>query len=155
MDNLQLIDAYKKAYEIRFLENLIAENYKDGLMRCPMHLSIGRELVPSILALFQDKNDFAVGTHRSHGHYLGKGGNIDSFLDELHGLTSGCSGGRGGSMHLVDNSVGFMGSTAIVGNTIPVGVGLAESQKLLSKDKLTYIFLGDAATEERRFFLNL
>ena len=78
MDNLQLIDAYKKAYEIRFLENLIAENYKDGFMRCPMHLSIGQELVPSILALFQDKNDFAVGTHRSHGHYLGKGGNIDS-----------------------------------------------------------------------------
>ncbi len=155
MDNLQIIKAYKKAFEIRFIEDLIAENYKEGLMRCPMHLSIGQELVPSILALFHDKNDFAVGTHRSHGHYLGKGGDIDSFLDELYGLNSGCSGGRGGSMHLIDNKVGFMGSTAIVGNTIPVGVGLAESQKLLSKDNLTYIFLGDAATEEGVFFESL
>lgn len=152
MEKNKILSAYNKALEIRIIETLIAENYKSGKMRCPTHLSIGQELVPSILSLFNDSQDKAFSSHRSHGHYLGKNGSLDLFLDELHGLPSGCSGGKGGSMHLVDESVGFMGSTAIVGNTIPIGVGFAESQKLLKSKNFTYIFLGDAATEEGVFY---
>ncbi len=150
-DQLVLL-AFKKACEIREAETLIAENYNKGYIRCPVHLSIGQELVPSILFSFHDVNDFAISTHRSHAHYLGKGGSLQRFFDELHGLPSGCSGGKGGSMHLIDESVGFMGSTAIVGNSIPVGVGLAEAQKLSKSKNLTYIFLGDGATEEGVFY---
>ena len=62
--------------------------------------------------------DLAVGTHRSHAHYLAKGGNLNAMVAEIYGKATGCSRGKGGSMHLVDLSVGFMGSTAIVGNTI-------------------------------------
>ena len=71
-------------------------------MRCPTHLSIGQVLVPSIYSLNNTKYDLAVSTHRAHAHYLAKGGCIDRFFDELHGLSTGCSGGNCGSMHLID-----------------------------------------------------
>ncbi len=151
----QLFHIFEKAYFIRSVEECIAKNYSKSMMRCPTHLSIGQELVPSILSLFHDNNDLAVSTHRAHGHYLGKGGSLQRLFDELHGLNSGCSGGNGGSMHLIDESVGFYGSTAIVGNTIPVGVGIANSFSIERKKNLVYIFLGDAATEEGVFYESL
>ena len=151
----QLFHIFEKAYFIRSVEECIAKNYSKSLMRCPTHLSIGQELVPSILSLFHDNNDLAVSTHRAHGHYLGKGGSLEKLFDELHGLNSGCSAGNGGSMHLIDESVGFYGSTAIVGNTIPVGVGIANSFSIERKKNLVYIFLGDAATEEGVFYESL
>ena len=151
----QLFHIFEKAYFIRSVEECIAQNYSKSMMRCPTHLSIGQELVPSILSLFNDNNDLAVSTHRAHGHYLGKGGSLERLFDELHGLNSGCSAGNGGSMHLIDESVGFLGSTAIVGNTIPVGVGIANTFSIERKKNLVYIFLGDAATEEGVFYESL
>lgn len=155
MDIDEILKAYKCALLIRNVEKIIADNYKNGFMRCPTHLSIGQELVPSIYSINNSKEDLAVSTHRAHAHYLAKGGCINSFFDELHGLSTGCSGGNGGSMHLIDEKVGFMGSTAIVANTIPVGVGLAEGQKLMNENALTTIFLGEAATEEGVFYESL
>lgn len=148
----QLLDLYKKAYFVRRVEEEIAKNYHKGNIRCPTHLSIGQELVPAIISLFKNDNDLAVSSHRSHGHYLGKGGSLIRLFDELHGLDSGCSCGNGGSMHLIDTSVGFIGSTAIVANTIPVGVGLGSSIKLDKSNNIVYIFLGDGATEEGVFY---
>ena len=136
----QLFHIFEKAYFIRSVEECIAKNYSKSMMRCPTHLSIGQELVPSILSLFDNHNDLAVSTHRAHGHYLGKGGSLQRLFDELHGLNSGCSAGNGGSMHLIDESVGFYGSTAIVGNTIPVGVGIANSFSIERKNNIVYIF---------------
>ena len=147
--------AFETAFLVRTVETLIAKNYKKGFMRCPTHLSIGQEIVPAILNCFFDQKDLAVSSHRSHAHYLGKRGSIEKLFNEIHGLSSGCSGGKGGSMHLIDKSVGFMGSTAIVGNTIPIGVGLSQAQKLLEEHNLTYIFLGDGATEEGVFYESL
>ncbi len=155
MNNNTLLKAFKCALQIRIVEKTISKNYHKGFMRCPTHLSIGQELVPSIFSLHDSKNDLAVSTHRGHAHYLGKGGDIDGLFDELHGLHSGCSSGNGGSMHLIDEKVGFMGSTAIVANTIPIGVGLAEAQSLLKEKSLTTIFLGEAATEEGVFYESL
>ena len=132
----QLFHIFEKAYFIRSVEECIAKNYSKSMMRCPTHLSIGQELVPSILSLFNNNNDLAVSTHRAHGHYLGKGGSLQRLFDELHGLNTGCSAGNGGSMHLIDESVGFYGSTAIVGNTIPVGVGIANSFSIERKKNL-------------------
>ncbi len=155
MDNQKVFNAFKNALMIRSAEEVISENYHKGNMRCPTHLSIGQEMVPSILSCFSNENDLAVSTHRSHAHYLGKGGKLIKLFDELHGLKTGCSGGKGGSMHLTDESAGFIASTAIVGNTIPIGVGLAEAQKLSSDNFVTYIFLGDGATEEGVFYESL
>lgn len=141
-----------KLYLIRDLEEAIAARYQEGKMRCPTHLSIGQEGAPSALAPLISHADFAVSTHRAHAHYLAKGGCPNAMIAEIYGKATGCSGGRGGSMHLIDESVGFKGSTAIVGNTIPLGVGLALSQKMRKQDDLTVVYLGDGATEEGVFY---
>jgi len=134
------------------VEEAIAHRYSEWKMRCPTHLSIGQEAVSAAIGLVLRKSDFAVSGHRAHGHYLGKGGDLKRMIAEIYGKASGCSGGKGGSMHLVDRSVGFMGSTAIVGGTIPVGVGLGLSIKLHGTDQVSAVFFGDAAVEEGVFF---
>ena len=137
---------------IRKAEEAIADNYSSGQMRCPTHLSIGQECVPAVLSEILTNNDLAVSTHRAHAHYLAKGGSLDAMVAEIYGKATGCSGGRGGSMHLIDESVGFMGSTAIVGNTIPIGVGLALAKKIKSESGIAVVFLGDGAIEEGVFY---
>jgi len=142
----------EKLYLIRDLEEAIAKHYPEGEMRCPTHLSIGQEGVPAALSVCLTHEDLAVSTHRSHAHYLAKGGCPKAMVAEIYGKASGCSGGRGGSMHLIDESVGFKGSTAIVGNTIPIGVGLALSQKIRKEKNISVVFVGDGAIEEGVFY---
>ncbi|BDX07772.1 thiamine pyrophosphate-dependent dehydrogenase E1 component subunit alpha [Planctobacterium marinum] len=137
---------------IRMVEEEIAKRYPQGNMRCPTHLSIGQECVPAVIGTLLTKSDLAVSTHRAHAHYLAKGGDLKAMLAEIYGKETGCCKGRGGSMHLIDERVGFKGSTAIVGNTIPIGVGLALSQKLRGKNDITVVFLGDGAIEEGVFY---
>jgi len=137
---------------VRAIEEEIASRYSEQEMRCPTHLSIGQELVGVAAGMVLRLDDMAVSTHRGHAHYLGKGGSLDAMIAEIYGKESGCSKGRGGSMHLTDKSVGFIASTAIVGNTIPVGIGLGLSIKLDGDDRISTIFLGDAATETGAFY---
>ena len=87
---------------IRHVENEISVRYSKGKMRCPVHLSIGQEGVPAALSLLINKKDFAVSTHRAHAHYISKGGSIKKMIAEIYGKSTGCSGGKGGSMHLID-----------------------------------------------------
>jgi len=98
------------------------------------------------------KLDFAVSTHRGHAHYLAKGGDLKKMIAEIYGKVTGCSKGIGGSMHLMDLNVNFMGSSAIVGNSIPVGVGLGLSAKLKKKNQISYVFFGEGATEQGVFY---
>ena len=100
---------------IRHIEESIASRYHQNKMRCPVHLSTGQEAVSAAVGLALRKDDFAVSGHRAHAHYIGKGGSVPRMLAEIYGKATGCSAGKGGSMHLIDQSVGFMGSTAIVG----------------------------------------
>jgi TPP-dependent pyruvate/acetoin dehydrogenase alpha subunit len=137
---------------IRAVEEEIANRYTEWEMRCPTHLSIGQEAVASVLGYLLNKDDLAVSTHRAHAHYLGKGGNLNAMISEIYGKEAGCSKGRGGSMHLIDTSVGFMGSTAIVGGTIPIGTGIALGIKYRKKKQISCIFLGDGAIEEGAFY---
>jgi len=137
---------------IRHVEEEIARRYGEEKMRCPTHLSIGQEAVAAGVGLALRRDDFAVSTHRAHAHYLGKGGDLRAMIAEIYGKATGCSRGRGGSMHLIDLAVGFEGSTAIVASSIPVGVGLALSAQLHGTDQLCCIFLGDGAVEEGVFY---
>ena len=139
-------------YRIRSVEEEISKRYSEGKMRCPTHLSIGQEAVPSAFSQIAKKNDFAVSSHRGHAHYLAKGGNLKSMLAEIYGKKTGCSGGKGGSMHLIDLAVNFMGTSAIVGNSIPVGVGLGMSAKIKNTKQVSFIFFGDGAIEEGVFY---
>jgi len=140
---------------IRRIEEAIAERYKEQKMRTPVHLSIGQESIAAAVGYQLTHEDYCVSTHRAHAHYLAKGGSLKAMIAEIYGKVTGCSRGRGGSMHLIDTSVGFMGSTAIVGNTIPIGVGLGLSLKLSGKNNISCIFLGDGAIEEGVFFESL
>lgn len=137
---------------IRFVEETIAELYNEYKMRCPVHLCIGQEAIASVIGCLLKKDDLVVSTHRSHGHYLGKGGNLNAMIAEIYGKATGCSNGKGGSMHLIDERVGFKGSTAIVAGTIPVGVGLGLANKLQKKNNISCIFFGDGSTEEGLFY---
>ena len=146
----------KKLFEsmlrIRLVEESIAERYSEQKMRCPTHLAIGQEAISVGVCANLTLHDQVLSTHRAHAHYLAKGGCLNSMMAEIYGKASGCSKGMGGSMHLIDTSVGFMGSTAIVGNTIPVAVGLALEKKLTDKKSIACVFFGDGATEEGAFY---
>mgnify|MGYP003330237241 CR=1 FL=1 len=116
---------YKTIYKIRNVEKKISSMYKDQEMRCPVHLSIGQEAVAAGVCENLLKKDEIISTHRSHAHYLGKGGSLKSMIAELYGKNKGCAKGLGGSMHLQDLDKGIFGSVPIVGSTIPIGVGIA------------------------------
>ena len=143
---------YENLYLIRCVEETIAERYNEGKMRRPTHLSTGQEAVSAAFSLVAKKDDFAVSTHRGHAHYLAKGGCLNSMIAEIYGKSTGCSKGKGGSMHLIDLNVNFMGTSAIVGNSIPVGVGLALSAQIKNQDNVSFIFLGDGSIEEGVFY---
>ena len=151
-DTKQLLECYKLSSRIRSVEETIAREYPSGEMRCPVHLSIGQELVSAVVGLNQQKQDTAVSSHRAHAHYLAKGGNLHRMIAEIYGKVTGCCKGRGGSMHLIDLEVGFLGSSAIVGNSIPIGVGSGLTHKLNNSNALSFIFLGDGAIEEGSFY---
>lgn len=146
------VDLWRKMYFLRAVEMHIAKEYPKGEMRCPTHLSVGQELTPALLSFFLTHEDYAVSTHRGHVHYLSKGGSLPKMIAELFGRVTGCSRGYGGSMHLADSDVRFMGTSAIVGNSIPVGAGLALKQKINSERGVTVVYLGDGATEEGVFY---
>jgi TPP-dependent pyruvate/acetoin dehydrogenase alpha subunit len=151
--NLQLcLKLYAEMHRIRAVEEEIAQRYSQGQMRCPVHLSIGQEAIPAVFADRIQTSDFTVSTHRGHAHYLAKGGNLNAMIAEIYGKAMGCAKGKGGSMHLIDLNVNFMGTSAIVGNSIPVGVGLALSAQLKKTDQISCIFLGDGAVEEGVFY---
>src|SRR5205085_4149826 len=99
------------------------------------------------ISLHLDVSDRAISAHRSHAHYLNKGGNLNAMFAELYGKAAGCAHGKGGSMHLIDLSVNFLGCVPIVGSTIPIGVGAAFGSSLQGRFGLSVVFFGDAATE--------
>lgn len=155
IDKKILLKIYKKIFLIRETEEKIAREYKKQEMRCPVHLSIGQEAVPSVLSCFLSKKDIAVSSHRGHAHYLAKGGSLKRMIAEIYGKSTGCSKGKGGSMHLIDKSAGFFGSSAIVGNSIPVGLGLAYKFLLKKQKNISVVYLGDGAVEEGVFYETL
>jgi pyruvate dehydrogenase E1 component alpha subunit len=142
---------FREMLRIRMIEEAIAERYKEQKMRCPVHLSIGQEAVAVGACKAALQSDYLISNHRAHAHYLAKGGNLKTMMAEIYGKVTGCCLGRGGSMHLVDRSVGMMGSTPIVGGSIPVGVGIAFASKMRKESNITLIFLGEGATEEGVF----
>lgn len=149
-------DIYYRLLKIRLTEEAIADEYKQQEMRCPVHLSIGQEAVAvGVCAALRD-DDIIFSTHRCHSHYLGKGGGLNEMIAELYGKKTGCSAGLGGSMHLVDERVGMMGASAIVGGSIPLGVGAALSIKMSGPSgRVAVPFFGDGATEEGVFHESL
>jgi pyruvate dehydrogenase E1 component alpha subunit len=143
---------YRQLFRIRRVEEVIAELYPQQQMRCPVHLCIGQEAIPVGVCSELWPEDYAFSTHRSHGHYLAKGGDLNAMLAELHGKETGCAGGKGGSMHLIDRRTGFLGAAPILGATIALAVGAAFGSKMRRENRVTVAFFGDGAVEEGIFY---
>jgi TPP-dependent pyruvate/acetoin dehydrogenase alpha subunit len=141
----------REMLRIRLVEERIAQLYPEQEMRCPVHLCIGQEGPPVGVCAALGRDDYVLGGHRAHGHYLAKGGSLDALMAELYGKVTGCARGKGGSMHLVDRAAGFVGAAPIVGSTIPIAVGTAFASQLQGADRVTAVFFGEGATEEGAF----
>jgi pyruvate dehydrogenase E1 component alpha subunit len=143
-----LISVYRELLRIRRVEERFSKKYAEQEIRCPMHLSIGQEAISVGISKYLTNEDHVYSGHRSHSHYLAKGGNLGRMVAEAYGKLTGCCGGRGGSQHLIDLEVGFMGSTPIVGGTVPLAVGDAWAAKLKSNGCVTVVYFGDGCFEE-------
>lgn len=139
---------FRSMLRIRRVEEALANRYAEQEMRCPMHLCIGQEAIAVGVCAALSANDVMFSNHRAHGHYLAKGGNLNAMMAELYGRSTGCCGGRGGSMHLIDLDVGFMGATPIVGGTVPLAVGAAWAASLKGEKQISVVFFGDGCFEE-------
>lgn len=130
------------------IEIEIERRYCEDEMKTPIHLVIGQEAACVGSAAALRKEDLVYCGHRTQGIYLAKGGSLKAMMSELYCRANGCVGSRGGSMHLIDKSVGMAGTSAIVGGSVPIATGAALSAQLRKRDYVTMVFLGDAATEE-------
>lgn len=139
---------FRSMLRIRRIEEAVADRYAEQEMRCPMHLCIGQEAIAAGVCASLDSRDLMFSNHRAHGHYLAKGGSLPGMIAELYGRSTGCCGGRGGSMHLIDLDAGFMGATPIVGGTVPLAVGSAWASALKNSGQVTVVFFGDGCFEE-------
>src|SRR4249920_3791721 len=116
---------YRSLYRIRRLEEEIARIYPSDRIKSPVHLSIGQEAVSVGVCEALEPRDVVFGTYRGHALYLAKGGDMRRLAAELFGKATGCASGKGGSMHVIDTEAGVMGTSAVVGTTIPNAVGYA------------------------------
>lgn len=146
---------YVTMVRIRKFEERVADLVSAGEIICPCHLYIGQEAVATGVCSALRKDDWVFSTHRSHGHYIAKGGDTMALMAELYCRTTGCSRGRGGSMHLASPEFGLPGSSAIVAGTVPLAVGAALAFSLQGKDSVAVAFFGDGAANEGVFYESL
>lgn len=148
----ELVQMLRTMMLIRAAENGIAGLVNSGEARCPCHLAAGQEACAvGVGAMLEGHRDRSFGAHRSHGHYLAVGGDLDQLMAEVLGKETGCSHGMGGSMHLTSPENGLIGTVPIVGATIPIATGAGLAAKLEGTGGVAVSFFGDGATEEGVF----
>ena len=133
---------------IRHFEERIADLVTERKIITPCHLYTGQEAVASGVCYALQKEDYVFGTHRSHGHYLAKGGNLKAAMAEIFGRSTGCSKGYGGSMHLCAPDVGILGTSSIVAGSMGISLGTALAESIRKSGRVTAVFHGDGVPEE-------
>ena len=146
-----LLSLYREMLNIRRTEEQLAKSYARGDIPGACHTYIGQEAVAVGVCAHLTRDDVVFSTHRGHGHALAKGVPPREVVAELFGRATGCSRGRGGSMHLFSPEVGLMGTTGIVGPNILQATGAGYSFKLLKTDKVSVGFFGDGAVNNGAF----
>src|SRR5687768_15795491 len=139
---------FRDMLRIRIIEEEIERRYSEDQMKTPIHLVIGQEATSVGCCAALTREDLLYSSHRTHGNYLAKGGDLRAMLSEMYCRANGCAGSRGGSMHLIDKSVGMAGTSAIVGGAVPIATGAALAAQMKGERHVTTVFFGDAATEE-------
>ena len=162
-DREQLLALYRTMCRIRAFEDAAEEASKGGVaafgqtaggnarVRGPLHLSTGQEAVAAGVCAHLTSADYLTSTHRGHGHTLAKGASMDSMMQELFGKATGYCGGKGGSMHIADFSVGMLGANGVVAAGIPIAVGAAQSIRVRRSAAIAVSFFGDGAINRGPF----
>ena len=151
LDHAHIRDLLRGMMRIRRFEGKCAELYTQEKIRGFLHLYDGEEAVAVGVMAALTPRDRIVSTYREHGHALARGMSMESAMAEMFGKATGCSGGRGGSMHLFDHETNFYGGNAIVGGGLPLATGLALGDMMQGEDRVTVCFFGDGAVAEGEF----
>ena len=163
MDAPRLLALLRTMLRIRAFENAAEAASQGGVsafgktagstatVRGPLHLSTGQEAVAAGVCAHLRRDDYLTSTHRGHGHTIAKGADLARMMAELHGKANGFNGGKGGSMHIADFSVGMLGANGVVAAGMPIAVGAAHAQKLQRRDAITACFFGDGAVNRGPF----
>jgi pyruvate dehydrogenase E1 component alpha subunit len=155
LDLTLIRELYRRMLLIRRFEEKCVELYSGEKIRGFLHLYIGEEAVAVGIMHALRAEDAVLSTYREHGHALARGVSAESIMAEMYGKAEGCSGGRGGSMHLFDAAARFYGGSAIVGGGLPLAVGMALADKMMKRDRVTVCFFGDGAVAEGAFHESL
>jgi TPP-dependent pyruvate/acetoin dehydrogenase alpha subunit len=143
-----LKNLYRTMVRIRLCEESLVAPILKGEVRCPVHLYSGEEAIATGICAALNNEDYVFGTHRSHGHYLAKGGDMKELIAEIYAKETGCSRGRGGSMHVIAPEKGMMGAAPIVAGTISIALGAALASKIKKEQRVSVAFFGDGAAGE-------
>ena len=155
LSRTHMLDLLRQMIRIRRFEDKCVELYAQEKIRGFMHLYDGEEAVAVGIIPVLEKRDRIVATYREHGQAIVRGVSMAAALAEMYGKREGCSGGRGGSMHLFDRATNFYGGNAIVGGGLPLSVGLALADQMRGEDIVTACFFGDGAVAEGEFHESL
>jgi pyruvate dehydrogenase E1 component alpha subunit len=167
ISNERALALYRTMARIRAFENAAEAASKGGVaafggvlggdarVRGPLHLSTGQEAVPAGVCINLAQEDLITSTHRGHGHTLAKGASMEKMMCELFGRATGFNGGKGGSMHIADFSVGMLGANGVVAAGIPIAVGAAHALKVQGRKDLVACFFGDGAVNRGPFLEGL
>ncbi|MGL4241237.1 MAG: thiamine pyrophosphate-dependent dehydrogenase E1 component subunit alpha [Beijerinckiaceae bacterium] len=150
-----LLGLYRRMKTIRVFEDTCVAAHKAGEIPGYIHSSAGQEAVPVGVCAMLGTDDRITSTHRGHGHGLAKGADLQGMMLELYGRVGGLCGGKGGSMHVADFSVGMLGANGIVAGGIPIAVGAAQGLKLMGSDAVVACFFGDGAVNRGPFLEGL
>jgi len=140
---------------IRTFEEHVLKLVSDGSIRGTTHPYVGQEAVAVGACLALRPTDWIISTHRGHGHLLAKGGDPNRLMAELFGKSTGYGGGKGGTQHMADFSIGHLGSNGVTGGGIPIGTGAALSAKMRGTDEVVAVFFGDGAANQGVFHESL
>ena len=139
---------YRRMLLVRKAEERLARDFKAGLLPGPVHLYIGQEATAVGVCSHLGDADWITSTHRGHGHYLAKGGELAPMFAEIYGRSTGICGGMGGSMHVADFSRGILGANGIVGGGLALAAGAALSAQLHGRRNVAVAFFGDGAASQ-------
>jgi len=151
----ETIELLRRMWLIRAFEEKVSTLYAERQIVGLLHLGIGQEAVAvGALSLLRD-DDYVYGGHRSHGHAIAKGADINKLMAEIAGRATGYCGGKGGSMHIVAKECGFITATGVVGGTIPLALGAGFAAKERNKGQIAVVFFGDGAGQSGPFHESL
>ena len=151
----QMLDLYRKMRTIREFEETVAKFFSQGEIPGFVHLYIGEEAVATGACAHLEKQDYIASTHRGHGHAIARGASINKMMAEIFGRSDGLCKGKGGSMHIADMELGFLGANGIVGAGLPLAVGAGFAAKYMKTNGVAVCFFGDASSNRGTFHESL